>query len=935
MLLLALATAASLSLSGCDSSEAVVAPPTPDAGVLPPLSPACKSDSECGGRRCDPLKGCVDCLFDSQCPMGSRCASSKCEAVVRCATSKECTKPANPVCDTAAKQCVRCMANTDCGKNELCNNNRCEPFTPCVNSLDCQGDKVCDRTVGRCVGCVANVDCGERNVCVESTCVPSCSSDKECSPLGLLCDTAHGHCVQCVQQVDCPQVYHCATGKCVLDVCARGETSCDPLLEGRRTCNAVGDGFETIPCAAQQSCTTESGKVVCKPWVCTPGASTCDPTHKIVESCSSDGLRVEQPKNCSTDNKVCHDGACLERLCEPGKKFCNGQNVQLCGDDGATATMVQTCFVNQHCDTTTASCVANSCTPGAKVCSGSVASVCMSDGTPGPGGTDCSMSGAVCFAGDCKPKLCEPNTTFCKDSSIYQCADSGSREQFNRTCSLGTYCDATTQPAACLTQRCRPNSMACNSQIATTCKSDGSGYLPGGTDCAAAGKVCVSGSCWTKVCEPNSYYCKNGNVYSCGDGTSESVYRTCAPSLYCNATTSPPTCSALKCTPNGLACNGQIATTCNADGSGYVSGGTDCAAAGKVCVNGNCLPKICEPNSYFCSGGNVQLCGSTGASSTLYATCYDYQFCQDGLYYCPSDVCTAGTPVCNGDVLSTCKPDGSGPAAGGTDCTATSKVCDSGQCRAVVCTANQRFCQGGNVYQCNAKGTASSLSSACASNQYCDGSSSPAVCRIDVCTSGGPACSGETVAVCNADGSGYSSTSTDCSASHQVCVLAPGTASCAATAVDTLGGSTSLGVSSYNYLYGQFYSATKARKLTQIEGYFSLTGTSLFTWVVYSSTTQDSTYDKIFELTTSSSGTATFHSSGTINVALEKDKFYFIGVILSGGTYFYASSALPLPVSFGEAWTGANIYLPGGAPSTIGYSSSSNVFYQRVTTAPP
>ncbi len=935
MLVVAMSLAVSMSTTACnDDAGEVVPQPKSDAGVLPPLSPACKSDSECSGRRCDPLKGCVDCLFDSQCPMGSRCTTNKCETVLRCTTSKDCTNPANPACDTAAKRCVRCVTNTDCGKNELCKENRCEPFTPCVNSLDCPGDKVCDRTVGRCVGCVANVDCGERNVCVDSTCVPSCSSDKECSPLSLLCDTAHGHCVQCVQHVDCPQVYHCATGKCVLDLCAKGETSCEPLLDARRTCNAVGDGFDSIPCADRQSCITESGKVICKPWVCTPGASTCDATHKIVETCSSDGLRVEQRKDCSMEGKVCHEDACHERTCEPGKKFCNGQTVQLCSDDGAVGTLVETCAFNQHCDAASGTCVSNTCTPGAKVCDKNVAAICAADGTgPAPGGTDCSMNAGVCFLGDCKPKVCDPNTTYCKGSSVYQCADNGSREAFKSSCPSYTFCEPIT--ATCRYQVCSPNSMGCNGQVATTCKADGSGYAADGTDCSATGKLCVNGNCAPKVCEPNSYYCKNGNVYSCGDGTSESLYSTCAPTNYCNDTTSPPTCSALKCTPNGLACNGQVATTCNADGSGYVSGGTDCTATGKVCVNGNCLPKICEPNTYYCSGGNVQLCGPTGATSTLYATCPDYDYCQDGLYYCPSDVCTAGAPVCNGDVLSTCKPDGSGPAAGGTDCTATHQVCDTNQCRAVVCAANQRFCQGGNVYLCNAKGTASSLNSTCALNQYCDPNAAPAACRFDVCTSGGPACNGETVAVCNTDGSGYSSSSTDCSLSHQVCTLTPGTASCAASAVDTVGGTTSSSPSSYNYLYGQFYSAAKPRKLTQIEGYFSVTGTSLFTWVVYGATTQTGTYTKIFELTTSSSGTATFHSSGAINVALEKDKFYFIGVIVSGATYYYGSG-LPIPVSFGEAWAGTVLYVPGATPATLSYPSPSSLsaYYQRVTTQP-
>src|SRR5262249_48587112 len=154
-----------------------------------------------------------------------------------------------------------------------------------------------------------------------------------------------------------------------------------------------------------------------------------------------------------------------------------------------------------------------------------------------------------------------------------------------------------------------------------------------------------------------TYYCKMGNVYRClENGGSESVYQTCTTGTFCDASTTTPTCSLLKCSANGPACNGTVATTCNADGSGYVAGGTDCAASSKVCVNGSCLPKICEPNTYFCSAGNVQRCGSTGATSTLYSTCLASQFCTDGVSYCQTDVCISGQPTCNGDLVSTCKP---------------------------------------------------------------------------------------------------------------------------------------------------------------------------------------------------------------------------------------------------------------------------------------
>jgi hypothetical protein len=927
--------------AACGDSSAPAEPshPTPqDGGVLPPLSPACKNDSECKGRRCDPLSGCVDCLFDSQCAKGQRCTAGKCEAKVTCSSVKDCKDAKNPTCDVDAHECVRCVLDTDCGKNEYCSDQHCLPFVPCVNTLDCPSDKVCNRTLGRCVGCVTGADCGDAgSKCVDSTCVASCASDKECTSQGRLCDVKQGFCVQCIQQVDCPGVYHCATGKCILDVCAKGDRRCAFSGVGIETCNAAGDAFDGELCPPGSSCTEASGSVSCKPWLCTPGGVACDDTHKLVQSCSADGLSVVQQTDCAVMGKVCSVDACHDKVCEPKSLFCMGQVSTRCSDDGASSHAEQTCVSGNYCDPTSGTCKPQVCVPGSKVCDGNSATTCAADGSgPAAGGTDCTASATQCFQGDCKPKLCEPDSTYCKSNNVYTCADNGTREALKTQCSFGYYCDSTLVPAVCKPGVCTANVAACNGNVATICKPDGSGYQPG-TDCSATNQACLQGQCVAKICEPTTYYCKSGSVYQClGNGGSEAAYRICTTGQYCDATSSPPVCSANKCTANGPACNGNLATTCNADGSGYLPGGTDCTTSGKVCVNGSCLPKICTPNAYFCSGGNVQSCGPTGATSTLVDTCLPSEFCSDGLASCQLDVCTAGQPTCNGDVVATCKPDGSGPMSGGTDCTANQQVCDAGACKPVVCMANQSFCSAGNVTKCNAKGTGSTVTSYCAANQYCNATASPIVCSPDICVANTNVCAGESLAVCNADGSGYSSMSTNCASSTQVCALSP-TPVCAATAVDTYG--TSAVTSSGNStLLGNYVSVTTARKLTQIEGYYAASGTSLFTWVVYSSTTQSGSYSKIFEVTTSGTGTM-FHSSGPINVSLEKGKFYFIGVIASGATAYYNYGFSPMPAlfSFGQATVGSS-YTASVTPATVTYPTSFSyyyAYYQRYTTALP
>ena len=47
-------------------------------------------------------------------------------------------------------------------------------------------------------------------------------------------------------------------------------------------------------------------------------------------------------------------------------------------------------------------------------------------------------------------------------------------------------------------------------------------------------------------------------------------------------------CKTAVCARGAPACNLNVATTCNADGSGFASGGTDCSGSGQTCVNGAC-----------------------------------------------------------------------------------------------------------------------------------------------------------------------------------------------------------------------------------------------------------------------------------------------------------------------------------------------------------
>jgi hypothetical protein len=87
----------------------------------------------------------------------------------------------------------------------------------CRDSRDCVGrpnnELICDRTAGRCVECAASTDCDSGLACYGNHCRPPCTSDRQCTPIGLLCDRTAGLCAECLGDVDCDGL-RCVAGVC-------------------------------------------------------------------------------------------------------------------------------------------------------------------------------------------------------------------------------------------------------------------------------------------------------------------------------------------------------------------------------------------------------------------------------------------------------------------------------------------------------------------------------------------------------------------------------------------------------------------------------------------------------------------------------------------------------------------------------------------------
>jgi hypothetical protein len=121
-----------------------------------------------------------------------------------------------------------------------------------------------------------------------------------------------------------------------------------------------------------------------------------------------------------------------------------------------------------------------------------------------------------------------------------------------------------------------------------TCADDGT-IPPTGTDCGSD-NYCDNGTCKAKVCEPYTYYCKNGDIYYCeyygGPQPGEQPIQVCLAETTCRVDNdnNSASCVPLPCPPGETACMGNQVGTCAADGQSLSKVTDNCAGAGNVCT---------------------------------------------------------------------------------------------------------------------------------------------------------------------------------------------------------------------------------------------------------------------------------------------------------------------------------------------------------------
>jgi hypothetical protein len=131
---------------------------------------------------------------------------------IACTSDRQCSG-AGLVCDLTRAMCVECVATSDCMAGQACRQASCVTVVPCMSSRTCPG-QVCDTTLHYCVDCVSDVDCRNGQVCRVGSCVAPpapCTSDRQCSAMGLVCDVAGHVCVECNGAIDCAPGMVCSS----------------------------------------------------------------------------------------------------------------------------------------------------------------------------------------------------------------------------------------------------------------------------------------------------------------------------------------------------------------------------------------------------------------------------------------------------------------------------------------------------------------------------------------------------------------------------------------------------------------------------------------------------------------------------------------------------------------------------------------------------
>jgi hypothetical protein len=408
--------------------------------------------------------------------------------------------------------------------------------------------------------------------------VAACVNSLDCGS-DQVCDTQARRCVQCVADPDCK------TGmRCVANVCTTMAPICQSSLDcASNAANPICDVptgrcvrcLTASDCPASNDCTSQTcvAYTTCMNSLGCPSGQVCDTTRMRCVQCVGDN-------DCATDQK------CASNVC---RKKCTSDN--MCTSMGML------------CNTTGMYCVS-----------------CLMS-------TDCKPA-EYCSNGACLADVCTQGTSSCNNNAVLHCKSDGSGFDPAVACTTGQTCSVSGGAASCKTQACTPTVTYCDpgmgSEKVLVCSADGL-TMTAKTDCAASSQVCVAGACAAVVCPKGMRFCQGQDLRQCTTkGDASTLVQSCTTTQYCDATSM--TCKARVCTPNQPGCSGNILAMCNGDGSGFLSGGTDCSpnyCSGGACISAFLNETFEDQSSARWTAGSgsytISAASTPGANGTMYA----------------------------------------------------------------------------------------------------------------------------------------------------------------------------------------------------------------------------------------------------------------------------------------------------------------------------
>jgi hypothetical protein len=264
-------------------------------------------------------------------------------------------------------------------------------------------------------------------------------------------------------------------------------------------------------------------------------------------------------------------------------------------------------------------------------------------------------------------------------------------------------------------------------------------------DCTE-GKVCdrLAGACVACVVDGD-----------CGEG-SACVHNSCVPSCR----------SDKECLGLGLLCNQSVGRCVECLTH------KDCPEQYYCGQDSHCTLDVCEQGQTRCDGvQRLATCSLTG-DTFVASSCDGASRCVEGenKASCVPLVCSPGGLSCTpeGDAVAHCSDDGLSvakvePCGEGT-------ACVEGSCVNVICPPGAAFCDSGAIYQCNANGTARTLTQTCRGTFGATCDETTVTCKERTCSAGAVMCDGNVATRCADDGLGPQPGGTDCSATSQACL---------------------------------------------------------------------------------------------------------------------------------------------------------------------